>query len=188
MTVLALDKPILPKEAPLAPLWLVVKTKPRSEKKLAQQLMARGIKCHAVTYTTLRQWSDRKKKVVLPLIPGVVFVESTCHHDALFQYALVQGMLREFGQPALVKAHELHNLLLLARVWSGDDVAVAQSGPDLSAGDWVAVTHGQFKGLTGTFIETQGAHRLVVALEALQWAVTLNISKSQVKKLNQSAA
>lgn len=169
--------------------WLVVKSKPRSEKKLAQQLSARGINCYAITYTSLKQWSDRKKKVEIPLIPGVVFVEYS-HDDvsALYQYPLVRGVLKEFGQLALVKWHEINNLILLAQAWSGDDVHFETIGPDLCAGDWVEVTQGQFKGMRGTLTELKGQHRLAVALEVLQWAVTLDISKSQVKKLNNSAA
>ena len=171
------------------PQWLVVKTKPRAEKKLAQQLQAQGLACYAITYTTLRQWSDRKKRVELPLIPGVVFVEYTNDpiHN-LYQYALVQGILKEFGQRALVRAQELDNLLVLARAWSGEAVCMDTDGPALQTGDWVEVTHGQFKGLRGTLTDIKGQHRLVVRLEALQWAVTLDISKSQVKKLNNSAA
>lgn len=189
MSVLAPDKPILLKEAPLVLQWLVVKTKPRAEKKLAQQLSAQGIPCYAITYTTLRQWSDRKKKVELPLIPGVVFVANSMDNlSALYQYALVQGVLKEFGQPALVKWHEINNLLLLAKAWSGDEVQLDMGGPNLSTGDWVEVTQGQFKGMRGTLTELKGQHRLVVALEVLQWAVTLDISKSKVKKLNNSAA
>jgi transcription antitermination factor NusG len=137
----------------------------------------------------MRQWSDRKKKVALPLIPGVVFVENNLDNlSALYQYALVQGVLKEFGQPALVKWHEINNLLLLAKAWSGDEVQLDMDGPNLCEGDWVEVTQGQFKGMRGTLTELKGQHRLVVALEVLQWAVTLDISKSQVKKLNNSAA
>lgn len=169
--------------------WVVVKTKPRAEKKLAQQLQAQGILSFVITYTTLKQWSDRKKKVELPLIPGVVFVAHTPENLlALYGYSLVVGVLNEFGRPALVKWHEINNLITLAKAWSGDRVHLDVGGPSLTTGDWVEVTQGQFKGMRGTLTELKGQHRLVVALEALQWAVTLDISKSQVKKLNNSAA
>jgi hypothetical protein len=43
--------------------WLVIKTKPRAEKKLYEQLTKAGYESFLPTYVVIRQWSDRKKKV-----------------------------------------------------------------------------------------------------------------------------
>lgn len=169
--------------------WLVVKTKPRAEKKVAAMLSARALVCHAITYQTIRQWSDRKKKVSLPLIPGVVFVAYQPEHMwAIYELPGVQGILKEFGKPALVPSHEVHNLLVLARAWSGESVDCRDSSNHWQEGDWVQVQYGPLKGLQGTLVAFKGQHRLVVQLEALQWQVSLEVAKSQVKKLKQRAA
>ena len=169
--------------------WLVVKTKPRAEKKVAAVLSARGFSCHAITYQTLRQWSDRKKKVALPLIPGVVFVAYDAQRlNDIYTLPLVQGILKEFGKPALVPCHEVDNLIILAQVWSGDAEDCRDNSDHWQEGDWVQVQYGPLKGLQGTLIGCKGQHRLLVQLEALQWQVSLEVAKSQVKKLKQSAA
>jgi transcriptional antiterminator RfaH len=164
--------------------WLVVKTKPRCEKKLELLLSQHGFLCYAITYSSLRQWSDRKKRVDLPLIPGVVFVAFTANWHTLFTMPYVTNILREFNKPALVKGRELENLKLLAQAWSGKDVVLQNNICNFERNDWVEVTSGQFKGVRGTLIDFKGKHRLQVQLDVLQWSVCLDISKSQVKKLN----
>ena len=59
--------------------WLVIYTKPRSEKKVSQRLKEMGIMIFCPTVTTVRQWSDRKKKVEVPLFNSYVFVLSLIH-------------------------------------------------------------------------------------------------------------
>jgi transcriptional antiterminator RfaH len=57
--------------------WLVLYTKPKNEIKVARRLAAAGITVYCPMLTTLKQWSDRKKKVSLPLFPSYVFVQVT---------------------------------------------------------------------------------------------------------------
>ena len=54
--------------------WYAIYTKPRNEKKVAENLAAIGIESYCPIVTTLKQWSDRKKMVETPLIPSYVFV------------------------------------------------------------------------------------------------------------------
>ena len=54
--------------------WYVIYTKPRSEKKVAERLSEDGVEVYCPMIKTIRQWSDRKKKVLLPMFPGYVFV------------------------------------------------------------------------------------------------------------------
>jgi len=63
--------------------WFVLLTKPKNELKVAGLLTAKQIPVFAPTRTEVRQWSDRKKKVVVPLLPSMVLVhltEQEVHH------------------------------------------------------------------------------------------------------------
>lgn len=53
--------------------WFVIYTKPRQEKKVTAQLLANEIDAFYPLITTIKQWSDRKKKVTSPLINSYVF-------------------------------------------------------------------------------------------------------------------
>jgi hypothetical protein len=54
---------------------LVRSVKPNGRKKVAEQLTKMGIECYCPLITQVRQWSDRKKKVVVPLFNSYVFVQ-----------------------------------------------------------------------------------------------------------------
>ena len=55
--------------------WFVVYTKPRTELKVSQRLSVLGIENYTPTRMEVRQWSDRKKKIVVPLLPSMVLGE-----------------------------------------------------------------------------------------------------------------
>ena len=54
--------------------WFVVYTKPRNEIKVSQRLSVLGIENYTPTRMEIRQWSDRKKKIAVALLPSMVLV------------------------------------------------------------------------------------------------------------------
>ena len=54
--------------------WFVVYTKPRNELKVLQRLSVLGLQVYVPTKIEVRQWSDRKKKILVPLLPSMVLV------------------------------------------------------------------------------------------------------------------
>ena len=56
--------------------WYAIYTMPRSEKKVYNRIIESGIEAYLPLLTTVRIWSDRKKKVSLPLIPSFVFIKN----------------------------------------------------------------------------------------------------------------
>ena len=57
--------------------WLVLRTKPKNKLKVAPLLTAKNIAVFVPTLTEIRQWSHRKKKVLVPLWSSLVLVHST---------------------------------------------------------------------------------------------------------------
>ena len=54
--------------------WFVIYTKPRNEIKVSQRLSVLGIENYTPTSMEIRQWSDRKKKIAVALLPSMVLV------------------------------------------------------------------------------------------------------------------
>ena len=54
--------------------WYVLHTKPRSEKKVEEELLSLGIHAYCPTRSEVRIWSDRKKKIDAPVLPSMVLV------------------------------------------------------------------------------------------------------------------
>lgn len=91
--------------------WFVLYTKPRAEKKLADSLTQDGIECYCPIRTEVRQWSDRKKKVKVPILPSMILVKTDeKNRNDVFRYAAAVRYLFEFGKPAVVRDIEVESL------------------------------------------------------------------------------
>lgn len=88
--------------------WYVVYTKPKWEKKVADQLNKIGVKCYCPLVIQIRQWSDRKKKVEVPLFNSYVFVQlEDLDRNLVFQASGVIRYLFWLGKPAIVRDEEI---------------------------------------------------------------------------------
>lgn len=171
------------KEA-LSESWFVLFTKSRAEKKVYSYFSKKGFQTYLPLYSTTRQWSDRKKKVELPLINGMVFLKVTAQQiPQIYNCPLVSGILKELGKPAIVKDEEIENLKIISREWSGENI-ISQEVVNFQKGDFVKVKRGPFLGITGELIEINGKHRLLVQLKSLNIEFVVNIPKSHVKILS----
>jgi transcription antitermination factor NusG len=167
--------------------WFVVYTKPNSEKKVAERLALKCVDVYLPLVTTLRQWSDRKKKVTLPLIPSVVFV--ACEPNQLnncYTVPGVKGVLKYLSKPAIVQEYEIENLKILLNGW--DDAEASVQNERLQIGDPVEVQRGPFAGMLATSIEINGKHRVVVGIDSLGAHFTVNVPRSFVRKIKREVA
>lgn len=88
--------------------WYVLYTKPRSEIKVLKQLSDMGISVYTPTRIEIRQWSDRKKKVVTPLLPSMVLVRLPEDQlDLVFSVPGVVRYLFEQGKRGTVTEQEV---------------------------------------------------------------------------------
>ena len=88
--------------------WFVLSTKPRNELKVLNRLLSIGIDAYTPSRIELRQWSDRKKKVIVPLLPSMVLVrldEKKVHK--VFEIPGVVRYLFEYGKRAEVSNEEV---------------------------------------------------------------------------------
>lgn len=95
--------------------WFVLITKPRCERKVELQLNRFGIQSFCPTRSEIRQWSDRKKRLRVPLLPSMVLVLlSHNQRTEVFNIPNVKRFLFQDGKPAIVKNKEVENLKLVA--------------------------------------------------------------------------
>ena len=88
--------------------WFVIYTKANQEIKVTEQLNEIGISCYCPTVTIIKQYSDRKKKILKPLIPSYVFVftEERRRNDVFSVFGVVRYMFW-LGKPAVVREKEI---------------------------------------------------------------------------------
>jgi transcriptional antiterminator RfaH len=88
--------------------WFVLFTKPRNELKVLERLMSIGIEAYTPSKIEVRQWSDRKKKVLVPLLPSMVLVCLQGKQvDQVFEVPGVVRYLFEHGKRAKVSNQEV---------------------------------------------------------------------------------
>ena len=88
--------------------WFVIHTKPRFEKKVEERLLSYGIEAYCPTRKEIRLWSDRKKKVDVPVLPSMVLVK--LEEKNVNDVFNVNGVIRYMfwlGKRAIVRQKEI---------------------------------------------------------------------------------
>jgi len=160
--------------------WYALHTNSRAEKKVAERLTESGFETYLPLVTTLKIWSDRKKKVQTPLISSFVFIKTDKEqlYDALNVQG-VAGVLRFLKKPAIIPEHEINNMKILLNEM---EEVKSLSSERLKKGEEVEVVQGPFAGLLAEAIEIKGKYRVVVNIAALGAAFSVNIPMSFVQK------
>jgi len=128
--------------------WLAFYTKPRQEFKTAELFGNLSIEYYLPTIITLRQWSDRKKKVRVPLFNGYVFarVDEKERLYAVQQESVVK-VVSFSGKPSIVPEWQIESLKKM--LLDTPDVFVTHG---LQTGQQVKITEGPFGGVIGTIL------------------------------------
>ncbi len=88
--------------------WFVVYTRPQQELKVARELSAMGITNYCPTITLVKQYSDRRKKVIRPLLPSYVMVHlEEKQRQKVFACCGIVRYLFFLGKPAAVTELEI---------------------------------------------------------------------------------
>ena len=88
--------------------WFVLFTKPRHELKVLERLISFGINTYTPTKIATRQWSDRKKKITIALLPSMVLVNlENKDPNVVFDIPGVVRYLFDQGKRAVVSNAEV---------------------------------------------------------------------------------
>ena len=161
--------------------WYAIFTKPRSEKKVFQRMQDNDIETFLPLVKTVRQWSDRKKTLEVPLIPSYIFVYLP--EKELYRTLPIQGtvsVLKHLGKPAKIREVEIENLRILSNNIESHNI---EPGISVSKGDDVEVTNGPFMGLIATCVNEGKNHRVVVNIDSLGSSFNVNIPLSFLRKI-----
>lgn len=151
--------------------WMAVYTKPRNEKKVAERLAASGMEVYCPLQTTLRQWSDRRKKVTVPVIPSYVFVRvAELERIVVLQDPGVMNFVFWMGKPAIIKPEEIDCVKHYLEGYPEADFSMEQ----FSKGDEVHIIAGPFAGRSGK-VEDIGRSTTCVLLESLGLVLKINL-------------
>jgi transcription antitermination factor NusG len=162
--------------------WFVVKTRSRAEQKVAQRISAKGLNVYLPLQKTIRQWSDRKKKVEVPLISSTLFIQTDEKSlSVLYNIPGFHSILYFLGKPAIVRENEINNLKLLLK----EDIEIENGNFEkFKKGESIEVIRGPLQGIIATSIDEGRTHKLIVEIESMEQRFIVHIPKSCVRKVN----
>jgi transcription antitermination factor NusG len=161
--------------------WFVLQTKPRNEKKVFRQIEQKGIEVFLPLMEKVSIWSDRKKKISVPLFSGYVFVNAS-EQDRIRAITDTTGTLKYLfydKRPATVSNREID--LIKQSLTAPEKISIEEK--KISKGDLILITHGIFKGMKGFVNEFRGKYKLTVNLEELSYSFNIILNSNEVSVL-----
>jgi len=162
--------------------WFALYTKPRSEFKAAEQIKSVDVEYYLPTVTKVRQWSDRKKKIIEPLLKGYIFIHANEKERilSLEQYSVVR-CISERGQPARIPEWQIENL---KKMLANQSEFFVKEG--LVRGVKVKIKEGPFEGVVGTFQEIDNEKTIAISIDLLNRSVIAHLPKESVLEIIKS--
>ena len=94
--------------------WNVIYTKSRAEKKVEERLNNIGIEAYCPLRTEVKSWSDRKKTILVPVLPSMVLVKIDDNkRNEVFDVPGVVRYMFWLKKHAVVRDSEVNSLKLL---------------------------------------------------------------------------
>lgn len=163
--------------------WYAIQTRPRHEKKVDRDLRLVGFSTYLPLIKQIRQWSDRRQAVQLPLFPQYLFIHlaySPHVHQAVISRWGVCNFVGIRGKALPIPDQEIANIeILLERRLQ------VEPYPFLRVGARVRCRGGALDGLEGILVGKNKDSSLVVSLNLLQRSLAVRVVGYDVELVRQ---
>lgn len=159
--------------------WYVLYTRTNFEMKVNLGIMAQEVESYLPMQTIWKKWSDRRKRLFVPLFPNYVFVKMRLLEKS--KVLSVPGVIKMISfdrKPIAVSEEDLEKVRRL--VDSNRDLAVEV---ERYVGMKVRVVSGVFSGLEGEIIRVSNRVRLLVKLSTINQALSVEIDQECVEQV-----
>ena len=145
--------------------WYAIYVNVRHEKKVMQKLLEKGMEAYVPIVKQMKQWSDRKKMVEVPLINGYVFANlSTSELDKPKYIPGVVNYVKFGGKPAIIRAAEIEGLKYFV---NKGHVFEEANEEELKVGDVVKFSMSEFKSFTAVIENIMGNDFAIITFEGV---------------------
>ncbi len=157
--------------------WTAFYTKPRNEKTGANRLSSKGYEIYAPLRSTLKQWSDRKKKVQEPLFTSYIFARvNERERMEILQDPAVACSVCWLRKPVVIRNEEIDAI----RQFLEEHPSAKASASSFRKGNDVKIEEGVFKGEGGIVKEIRNT-KVVVQLKTLGIELSAELHPSKLK-------
>ena len=162
--------------------WVAVLVQINTEKKVSSKLSKLGYHNYVPTQTTIRQWSDRKKKIERIIIPMVIFILVDKEEEInLRKSALVYKFISYPGsrEAAVIPNEQIEKLKFMLH---NADSAVEFSDTIYEIGEEIEIIRGPLKGLYGELCYTEKGNPMIGVYVKLLGYSYVNIDIRDIKR------
>jgi transcription antitermination factor NusG len=163
--------------------WYAIHTRSHFEKKVYDGLRGKSIEAFFPRIQVMSRRKDRHKKILVPMLPGYVFVCSNLHPEEHLHILKTVGVVRLIsfkGKPIPAREEEISSLMVL----DGTDRTV-QNRTYMKKGDRVMILEGPLKGLVGFYLCHKGkTDKVVVSLELLHRSLAVEVEGWALEKIS----
>jgi transcription antitermination factor NusG len=159
--------------------WYALHTRARHEKAIERRLREQGMETFVPTTIQVHRWSDRKKKVEVPLFSCYVFIRSALSAEdrtRVYQVESVHGFVGTRGSSLPIPDDQIESIQKVLT-----QTAPWRSYPFLKIGQRVRVRGGAMDGVEGVFLSENGDHSLIISIDAIQRSMAVRIDGYDVE-------
>jgi len=176
-------KAVKEKENKIERKWYAVYTRPRFEKQVLKSLLDQDIEAYLPLIKTMRQWTDRKKIVEVPLFSSYVFVHiDRSFYDQVLQTHGVVKYVSFEGKAACIPSNQIDKLKIVV----DSNEKVESTWETRSKGDQVIVAAGSLKGLQGELISEGDRKRVLIRIQGLDQNLIVEVHSSLIELVGKS--
>lgn len=165
--------------------WYVIYTKSRHEYKVNTRIIRKNLETFLPEMETWSKQKDRRKKILVPLFPGYLFINHPSLDNetrlAILKTAGVVKILckKENAEPAAVPDHQVDAIRRFVN--SKREIFTLQFPRE---GEPARIMDGPFAGIEGVVIKTDWKKELfVVSIDLLQRSVAVKLKGFQISKV-----
>lgn len=173
--------------------WFVFRATYGRGEKACAELKSQNIETHLPMRYAVKMVDGRRKRILEPLIPGIVFARVTPEvADSLvkqsgqyLKYYRDKTKPEEAGlnPPLLVRDDDMENFIRLTSVKSEHIMAVPAGKCRFRSGDMVRVVQGDFAGVKGRVARIAGQQRVLIEIPRLCFVATAYVPGAFIEKL-----
>ena len=153
--------------------WYALQTKARHEKAVQERLEKRGVETFLPTVTEIHRWSDRKKKVEVPLFSCYLFARLAPTKIDRLRILCVDGVFRFVGHGNEGTPIPDEQIESVRTVMSSQ--APCSPYPFLKIGQRVRICSGSLQGMEGVLVSHDGDQSVVISVDAIQRSLAVKV-------------
>jgi len=161
--------------------WYAIYVRSRAEKKAKFLLEEKGIDCYLPLKKTLRQWSDRKKWVEMPVISGYIFVHIPLRDRLeVLQTDFVLTFVTWLGQYAVIPQEQI---TAMKQMLGQEVYRVETDFEKYHINHEVRVISGPLTGMKGFLVQVKNRKKIMIRIDHINVNMMVEVPAAHIEVL-----